>query len=58
MKTFTLRLEFTDGNFDFTTIKADNENNAVAKVIKQNKARLNSPMFKETTKEIKLAEVQ
>ena len=52
MKTITVSIETANGNFDMREVRAENFADAKAKVISENKARLASPMFKDSTEEI------
>jgi hypothetical protein len=52
MKEFMLFIDFENGLCDIYTIKANNLEEAVSKKIKENKAKLNSPMFKDRTSKI------
>ena len=58
MKTFTLGLEFTNGNFDLRTVRAENIEDAKAKVISRNNTRLSNKAMFPSAKEISSIEAQ
>ena len=58
MKTFTLGLEFTDGNFDTRTVKANTLDEAKVGVTTQNKRQLENKAMFPSAREIVSIEVQ